>query len=149
MTAHALIVASALALSTTTGCYSYHAEPAPVPAHTLVRIRFDPPRPLAMALAGRDTLHLHGVTALEGRVLSVRGDTLDVAARSVRLGRDLVPQVSSGGATVALPPGTGQVVERRRLDRGRTALAVVAAGGAGLVVLLAAALSAILDIGSY
>ena len=104
--------------ATAAGCYSYRAELALVPDRARVRVRFAAPRSLDVAVAGRDTVRLDGVTVVEGHVLGSRGDTLDLELRDARAGGASTADVVKRGATLAVVPGAGQIIERRGLDRG-------------------------------
>jgi hypothetical protein len=125
------------------GCYTYRAAPAPMPT-TRVRVRFDPPHTVDIAAPGRDTMRLAEVTALEGDVIQVRGDTVSLVVRNVhaRGGR---PPALARGSTAVVPIGVGRVIESRRVDATRTALGVAAVVGFGLLALL---ISAIIAVGS-
>jgi hypothetical protein len=142
-----LLVVLATATAST-GCFTYRADPAPVPGPTRVRVRFSPPRPFDIAIAGRDTLRLADVTELEGRVLAVRGDTLRLAVRDARTAMGAAaPGLGTTDATTLVPLGAGRVVEVRRLDAGRTALVVLAGVGIGVAALLVAAIVAVASVG--
>ena len=125
------------------GCYTYRATPAPLPT-TRVRVRFDPPQTVDVASPGRDTMRLAEVTALEGDVIQVRGDTVSLVVRAVRARGGRLPAPPSG-STVVVPIGVGRVIEARRVDATRTALGVAAGVGFGLLALL---ISAIIALGS-
>lgn len=125
------------------GCYTYRAAPAPLPT-TRVRVRFDPPHTVDVASPGRDTMRLAEVTALEGDVIQVRGDTVSLVVRAVHARGGRLPAPPSG-STVVVPIGVGRVIEARRVDATRTALAVAAGVGFGLLAFL---ISAIISLGS-
>ena len=123
-------------------CFTYRAEPAPLPGPSHVRVRFDPSRPVAVAVAGRDTMRLSSVTEVEGRVLAARGDTLTLSVRGARDAGVRVGGLPAGGATAVVRLGAGSVTEVRRRDNTRTGLAIAAGGAVALLALLIAALSA-------
>jgi hypothetical protein len=133
------MVATALLL--VTGCFTHRAEPAPMPGPDQVRVRFNPPRSVDVAVAGRDTMRLSDVRQLDGRVVAARGDTLTLALRDVRVSNGSVPGVVSGSSTAVVRLGAGGVAEVRRLDKTRTTLAVLAGAGIGLLALLIAAIA--------
>lgn len=116
-----------------TGCGSYHLEPAPMPGTTGVRVRFDPPRPLDVAVAGADTLRFVDVRQLEGLLLAARGDTLTLAVTEAITGEGPVLGLVKDRSTAILLPGHGGVTEVRRPDRMRSTLAVL--GGVAIGVL--------------
>jgi hypothetical protein len=125
------------------GCYTYRAAPAPLPT-TRVRVRFDPPHIVDVAAPGGGTMRLADVTALEGDVIQVRGDTVSLVVRNVHARGGRLPALAPG-STAVVPIGVGRVIETRRVDATRTALGVAAAVGLGLVALL---ISAIIAVGS-
>src|ERR687895_64886 len=104
-----VIVAAALASA---GCFTYRAQPTPVPGPDQVRVRFFPARRLDVAIPGHDTLRLADVTEVEGRVLAVRGDTLSLAVRNARTANgSRAPGLGAVDATALVPVGAGQLVE--------------------------------------
>ena len=138
----ALLLVAVLAIAS---CYTYRAEPAPTVGASRVRVRFHPPRPVDVAAPGRDTVRLEGVTELEGRVVAVRGDSLHLALESARTASGQAPGLGIARATTVIQLGAGRVVEVRRLDGPRTALAGLAVAGAGLGVLLLVAIATLLS----
>jgi hypothetical protein len=114
-------------------CYSYRVAPTPVPQQAVVRLRFDPPRPLVVVSRGGDTLRMDGVTSLDGRVLNARGDTLNLELAVVRSGNVSLPGV--GGSRTTVVPDRGRPAELRRVSQGAKAVALLA-GTAGVTVAL-------------
>lgn len=139
-----LLFAAGLA---TSGCFTYRAEPAPMPGPARVRVRFNPPRDLAVAVPGRDTLRIDNVTALEGHLLEVRGDTLSLAVRRAQVGVATVPGLAGADATTRVPVAAGRVVEVRELDSVRTALIIVGVAVSGALLLIIAAIGAVASVG--
>jgi len=108
-----------------TGCGSYHLEPTPRPGTPGVRVRFDPPRPVDVAVDGADTLRFIDVRQLEGVVLAARGDTLTLAVSAVLTGEGPVPGLVRDRSTAIVVPGQARVTEVYRPDRLRSTLAVL------------------------
>ncbi len=127
------LAAPALALLASTGCLAYRLAPVPAPRGAVVRVSFETPRTLDVAVRDGDsirTTRVDGVTRVEGRVLATRGDTLDLLVTAVRTGRERVtgmPAVSR--AVVVQEPG--RPAEQLRVAKGRTALALAAVAAAG------------------
>ena len=137
----ALLMSAALLLGG--GCYTSRAAPSPLPT-SRVRVRFDPPRRVDVAVPGSDTMRLAEVTTLEGDVIQARGDTLGLFVRSAHARGGRLP-LPPPGSTAVVPIGVGRVIETRQVDAARTALAVAAGVGFGLLALL---ISAIIAVGS-
>jgi hypothetical protein len=122
-----LVIGCLLASS---ACYTYRPAATPVPRGALVRLRFDPPRPIVIVARDGDTLRVDGITLLEGRVLNARGDTLDLELAAARSGPSTQPSVQGSRTTVV--PERGRPAEVRQVSRGTRAGALVA-GTAGAV----------------
>jgi hypothetical protein len=116
------------ALSMCSGCHVYRATSAPLPDGAQVRVRLSSPSAVALALPGRDSVQLEGVTQIDGRVLVVRGDTIRLRATRIRrIGthKRSARDVPKGGTLNVVAEG-GNALEVRRLSTGRTVAAVVA-----------------------
>jgi hypothetical protein len=111
-------------LLTCSACHSFRAMATPVREQALVRVRFDPPGEVDFASPDGGTRRLTDVTAIEGRVVAWRGDTLQVAVRSVRTSVRTHAASVRPGTTAAVAPGPGRFTEQRQLSVRRTALAV-------------------------
>jgi hypothetical protein len=126
-------------------CYSYRAQPRPALPGSLVRVRYDPPQPVAVAFADRDTLRLSGVMSVEGYVLGASGDTVRLAVRRLRTLSEPPGALAASGGTIVVAPGPGRVAETRQLDALRTTVGVVGIAAVGLILLLVAALDSALS----
>lgn len=131
-------VAGVLLVAAIVACHTYRPARLPLPARSVVRLRFDAPRPLDVALPGRDTLRLANITQIEGRVLASRGDTVDLAVRNFWTRGERATVHSSGDAIARVAPIPGHAAEVRRLSKGRTALAAYlgVTGALGFVLAL-------------
>jgi hypothetical protein len=122
-----LVIGCLLASS---ACYTYRPAATPVPQGAFLRLRFDPPRPVAIVTRGGDTLHMDRITVLEGRALNSRGDTLDLELAAARSGPSTLPSVQGSRTTIV--PDRGRPAEVRQVSRGTKAGTLVA-GTAGAV----------------
>jgi hypothetical protein len=125
-----LIIIWAVAIA---ACYSYRLAPGMSPPGSLVRVRFDTSASMNVSLADGDTLRLTGVSRVEGRVLSVRRDTLRLDVSSARADRELVPHMRGRRAAADVVIGPGRVVEVREPAASRS---FVAAAGVTATALL-------------
>lgn len=96
-------------------CGAPVVAPGAVPAPSeLVIAHFESPRELALERGPGDTVRMHGVTSVAGRLREVRGDTSWIVASRVRSlhddGQGLVP----GWATVVVDSGRTRVVPLSR-----------------------------------
>jgi hypothetical protein len=126
------------ALIVSVACFSYRPEATLAPGPDRVRVRFDPPERVNVAVAGRDTLRLAGVTELVGRVLEVRGDSLKLDVRDWRTRGDVPRRLGRGSSTAVVKLGPGRVVDVWRVDRARTGLAVLGTAALGLFAAITA-----------
>jgi hypothetical protein len=113
--------APGLALLMSAGCYSYRAAPTPVPEGAVVRLRFDRAQSVPVAVAGRGTVRLPNVRKLEGRVISVRGDTLQLELAALKSG------LGYRRGTVVVVPQVGRPAEVPRFSVLKTAGALLVA----------------------
>jgi hypothetical protein len=114
---------AALALLATlagTACYSYRAALVPPPQGAAVRMRFDPARSMLVALPGRDTVLMRNVRTLDGYVVGVRGDTLQLELIRLRA-------LGYRRGTVTVAPQPGRPPQLRRLSVVQSAGAILAA----------------------
>ena len=106
-------------------CRSFQAIEAPIRPSAIVRVRFLEPRPIRLTRIGSDTATVVRVSAIEGNVLAVEGDTIRLAPTRIRVG-DGDPEERVAGRYKAAIPMTGAIILERRLSAGRTAIAVAA-----------------------
>lgn len=119
------------------GCHTYLPSPAPpTPAAEIVRIPFARPQVLVLARGERSTGDaldtLRGVTAVYGRVVALRGDTLELVV--TRLSVHGAPQQLTAARRAAIDVTATTGVERWGHDREATRMVLT-----GAVVVLAAA----------
>jgi hypothetical protein len=113
--------APGFALLMSAGCYSYRAAPTPVPKGAVVRLRFDPARSVPVAVVGRGSLRLPNIGKLQGRVMSVRGDTLQLELAALKSG------LGYRRGTVVVVPQVGRPPEVPRFSVLKTAGALLVA----------------------
>lgn len=122
-------------ISPTIGCYTYRAVAAPRVGQDL-RLKFEPGTPLDVVKGDpvTDTLHLRSVSMLDGRLVRVNVDTLQLRPERIR------PFVYASASQRALVPLTATVsVTERKFSTGRTLLLV---GGLSVILLGFAAFAA-------
>jgi hypothetical protein len=107
----------AVALSATTACFSHRpTAPSQAPSGT-VRVTFASPRMLYVSESFDEAVSFAAATEVEGRVESVRGDTLYLRVHRVRTTQQAgIP--SHGLATIVRDRNT--VVEQRGYNNDRT-----------------------------
>ena len=133
-----------LAVVVAAGCYSYRLAPVPAPQRALMRVRFEVPRTLPIVVGDRDTVKLHGVTGVAGRVVTGRGDTLELAIDRVWTQGERPSAIPEGARAVVVPDPT-RPAEQRALSVGRTLLLVAVIAAAAAVAVLVAFIDAISD----
>jgi hypothetical protein len=129
-----------LAVVVAAGCYSYRLAPVPAPERALMRVRFETPRTLPVVVGDRDTVNLRGITAVAGRVVAGRGDTLELAVDRVwRQGErpSVISAIWEGARAVVVPDPT-RPAEQRAFSVGRTLLLVAGIAAAAAVAVVAA-----------
>jgi hypothetical protein len=121
-----------------TACHSYVPVLADVRVAEEVRVQFSAPRDLTGTLPSGGTIQLRSVKELEGRVLSIAGDSAAIAVSAATARGDVKIPIEPG-ATVSITRGPAVSIYARRLDEGKSAVVGV---GAGLVVLYVVLLAA-------
>jgi hypothetical protein len=122
-------------------CHSYRPVVADVNVNEEVRVEFAAPRDVEGRLPSGGVVTLHSVKEIDGRVLSVTGDSVVIAARTaVAQGQVRVPVEAGMNFTAVRSPSVS--ISAKRFDENRTALVGVTGGLVVLyVVLLAVSLS--------
>jgi len=108
------------------GCYSYVAVRGPAPANgAAVQVDFAAPRDVVL-----QDVTVHGITAVQGRLLASDADSLAVAV--ARLWGQEGRTYEATGIGVNLPRQDVAAIREKRASAARSGLAI-AMGGAGIV----------------
>ena len=134
MSIRARVVVRSLPLMLATGCHSLRPVTVGASRGKVVRVDFRAPRTVSVSGRGASALQVDSVTRLEGRVVAVRGDTLEVALGDLWRPREPVRDLPVG-AHATVVPGPDDRLRHVRTEVVATVLtmALVATAFVGIV----------------
>jgi hypothetical protein len=114
-------------LSLVTACHSYRPTPTALDGRH-IRMRFASERDVVVTLPKGDTIMADNIVAIEGKVTSIRGDTVDVRVSGLRNNAGYLPLRLYRGGRTTIVHGPQSTLELRAFSGSKTGVAFLTGG---------------------